>query len=286
MFDGALYTAPVVFREIIEIALILGVVMAATRGMEGRLKLTLAGLGIGCLGAVAIAFFTDTISQAVEGVGQEIFNATIMFVAVGFLSWTVIWMKTHGRKLAQNLREMGQAVVNGNKSAYVLVGVIALATFREGAEIVLFTYAMTASGAYSVSSVVMGGIAGGIGGAIVGTMFYFGLLKAAQKYLFTVTSWMLIFLTAGMAAQGAAFLIQADILPTLIPTVWDTSAIISGQSFLGEMLSILIGYTPRPTGMELLFYTSALLTIGLLYTFMGKQTAPKRIQNTVPAAAE
>ena len=270
MFDGAFYTAPVVFREVIEISLILGVVMAATRGMDGRFKLAAAGLGIGILGSVIIAFFTDSISQAMEGVGQEIFNASIMFIAVGFLSWTVIWMKTHGRKLAQNLREMGQAVAKGDKSTYILVGVIALATFREGAEIVLFTYAMSASGAFSISAIIMGGIVGGVGGIIIGTMFYFGLLKAAQKHLFTVTSWMLIFLTAGMAANGAAFLIQADILPTLIPQVWDTSRVISGQSFVGQLLSVLVGYTPRPTGMELLFYTGALLTIGLLYTLMGR----------------
>ncbi|MDH5721717.1 MAG: FTR1 family protein [Alphaproteobacteria bacterium] len=264
-------TATIVFREIIEVALVLGIVMAATRGLPGRGFLAFSGLTLGVIGSIFIAFFTDKISAAIDGMGQEIFNACIMFIAVGFLSWTVVWMKKHGREMAQNLKAVGKDVVEGRRSLYIIVGVIALATFREGAEIVLFTYGMTASGAFTLSEIVLGGIIGGVGGAIIGTALYFGLLKAFQRHLFTVTSWMLIVLTAGMAAQGANFLIAAGILPDLIPQVWDTSAFISGHSFIGETLAVLIGYTPRPTGMELLFYTTALGAIGATYMLIGKK---------------
>ncbi len=267
-------TATIVFREIIEVALVIGIVMAATRGLPGRVNLVLAGLGIGVLGSVIIAFFTQSISEAIDGIGQELFNAAVMFIAVGFLSWTVIWMKTHGRELAQNLKKVGADVVAGNKSIYIIVGVVALATFREGAEIALFTYGMTASGAFGPHEIIMGGIIGGIGGAIVGAMLYLGLLKAAQKHLFTVTSWMLIILTAGMAAQGANFLIAAGVLPAIVPEVWDTSAILSGNGFLGETLKVLIGYTPKPTGMELVFYAAILVGVGCAYKFISAQKKP------------
>lgn len=263
-------TATIVFREILEVALVLGIVMAATRGLPHRWLLALGGLAIGIAGSVVIAFFTESISQTMEGMGQEVFNATIMFIAVGFLSWTVIWMKTHGRHLAKHLSEVGQAVVKGKKSLFVIVGVVALATFREGAEIALFTYGMTASGKFTMMEIILGGLIGAVGGAMVGTMLYLGLLKTVKRHLFTVTSWMLIILTAGMAAQGANFLIAAGILPELKSQVWDTSTIIAGHGFIGETLSVLIGYTPRPTGMELLFYTGALGTIGGLYHMVGK----------------
>ncbi len=263
-------TATIVFREVLEIALVLTIVMAATQGMPKRFRLVLAGLGIGVAGAAVIAIFTDSISQAIDGVGQEIFNATIMFVAVGFLSWTVIWMKTHGQQLATNLKQVGKDVVAGKKPLYMIVFVVAIATLREGAEIVLFTYGMMASGAFSFPDIILGGILGLMGGSAVGLMLYFGLLKAAQRHLFTITSWMLIVLTAGMAAQGANFLIAAGILPEIYPQVWDTSNIISGHSFVGETLSVLIGYTPRPTGMELVFYASALIGVGLLYKYSNR----------------
>ncbi|HOO82257.1 MAG TPA: FTR1 family protein [Alphaproteobacteria bacterium] len=269
-------TATIVFREIIEVALVVSIVLAATRGMPSRIHLVLAGLGVGVFGSVVIAFFTDAISQAIDGIGQEIFNAGVMFIAVGFLSWTVIWMKTHGRQLAQNIKAVGADVMAGDKSAYVLVGVVALATFREGAEIALFTYGMTASGAFPLSAIVMGGILGTIGGAAIGLMLYMGLLKAAQKHLFSITGWMLIVLTAGMAAQGANFLIAAGVLPPLHPEVWDTSALISGQSFIGETLRVLVGYTPRPTGMELVFYGTVLLGVGTAYKRVGKPVSSHR----------
>ena len=275
-------TATIVFREILEIALVLGIVMSATQGLPRRGMLALAGLAIGIAGSVVIAFFTDAISDAIDGVGQEVFNAAIMFLAVGFLSWTVIWMKRHGRELAQHLNQVGADVVSGKKSLYVLVGVIALATFREGAEIVLFTYGMTASGAYSFSEILLGGVIGAIGGAIVGFMLYFGLLKTVKRHLFTVTSWMLIILTAGMAAQGANFLIQADILPVLHPELWDTSSILDGSGFVGETLKVLVGYTPRPTGMEFAFYMVVLITVGLAYRYIGSV----KPQAQAPAAAE
>lgn len=266
-------TATIVFREVLEVALVLTIVMAATRGLQSQKILIGLGLLIGVAGSVVIAFFTDTISQAVHGMGQEVFNAAIMFIAVGFLSWTVIWMKRHGRELARDLKAMGADVVQGRKSVYVITGVIALATFREGAEIVLFTYGMAASGAFTVMQIAAGGVIGLVGGAIVGALLYFGLLRAAQKYLFAVTSWMLIVLTAGMAAQGAGFLIAADILPALSPEVWDTSNLISGHSFIGETLSVLIGYTPRPTGMELVFYVTVLVLVGAAYKLI---SAPRK----------
>ncbi len=276
-------TATIVFREIIEVALVVGIVFAATRGLPGRVNLVLAGLGLGIFGSIIIAFFTDAISQAIDGVGQEIFNACVMFIAVAFLSWTVIWMKTHGRQLAQNLKAVGADVMTGDKSRYVIVGVVALATFREGAEIVLFTYGMLASGAYGLSDVIIGGLLGAIGGAAIGLALYFGLLKAAQRHLFTVTSWLLIILTAGMAAQGANFLIAAGVLPMLHPEMWDTSSFVEGGSFIGQTFKVLFGYTPRPTGMEVAFYTSILVLVGAAYKYAGK---PKRLASSSMAAAE
>jgi len=263
-------TATIVFREFLEIALILGVILAATRGMPGRYKFIGLGLGLGVVGSVILAFFTDAISEAVDGVGQEVFNAIIMFVAVGFLSWTVIWMKRHARDMSENLKKVGAEVVSGSKSGYVITMIIAVATLREGAEIALFTYGLTASGKFTLMSIITGGILGAIAGTAVGIMLYLGLLKAAKKYLFSVTSWLLIFLTAGMAAQGAKFLIAADVLPALAYKVWDTSAIISGSSMVGEVLGVLVGYTPNPSGMELIFYAGVLLIVGGMYRSVKK----------------
>lgn len=258
-------TAIIVFREILEIALILTIVMAAIRDLPGRFRLVSAGLGIGVLGAALIAFFTDSISEAIDGVGQEVFNAAVMFIAVGLLSWTVIWMRRHGRELAHHLSQTGHDVTAGRKPPYTLVGVVAIATFREGAEIVLFLYGMIAAKQYTLPSILSGLGIGVAAGIIVGIMFYYGLLKTARKHIFTVTAWMLIVLTASIAMQGGMFLIAAGILPELTPELWDSSWLIAGDSIVGKVLHVLIGYSPRPTGMEALIYLGMLVTVGTGY---------------------
>ena len=274
--------ATIVFREFLEIALVLGVVMAATQGLPKRGMLAIAGLALGVIGSAVIALFTSEISDAMEGMGQEVFNATIMFVAVGFLSWTVIWMRRHARTMTAEMRQMGQAVLAGNKPLYVVALVIALATLREGAEIVLFSYGQLAGNKVTMSEVLMGAALGGLGGTLVGWALYMGLLKAARKHLFAVTSWMLILLSAGMAAQGASFLIAADMLPALSPQLWDSSWFIAGDSTLGQTLGVLIGYTARPSGMELLAYLIVLVSVGLLYHRSGSSHKPAQ---PAPAAA-
>ena len=276
--------ATIVFREILEIALVLGIVLAATRGLPKRGSYVSLGLGLGVLGSVVVFLFTDKISDSIDGMGQEVFNACVMFVAVGFLSWTVIWMKRHGRELAQHLNAVGADVRAGRKSLFVIVGVVALATLREGAEIVLFSYGQMINNV-PVSSIVLGGLIGLAGGITVGLMLYFGVLKTVKRHLFTVTSWMLIVLTAGMAAQGANFLIQADILPMLYPQMWDTSAFLDGGSFAGKTMSVLFGYTPRPSGMELAFYVGVLLIVGGTYKLIGSVKPPKRTEEQTAAVA-
>ena len=67
-----------------------------------------------------------------------------------------------------------------------------------------------------------------------------------------------------MAAQAIAFLQQADILTAFDQTVWDTSWILSDESFLGRALHTLIGYVDQPTAMQLIVYAATLASIAVL----------------------
>ena len=85
--------AVIVFREILEISLVIGVLIAATRGLKNRKKWIGIGLGMGIVGSIVVAFFAEGISNAMEGMGQELFNATILILATILIGWTVVWMK-------------------------------------------------------------------------------------------------------------------------------------------------------------------------------------------------
>src|SRR5205809_4998446 len=78
----------IVFREVIEAGLIIGIVLAATRGVSGRGRWVSAGVLAGALGAGIVALFAEAIANAFEGAGQELFNAGVLSAAVAMLIGT------------------------------------------------------------------------------------------------------------------------------------------------------------------------------------------------------
>ena len=109
-------TALIVFREVLEAALIVGIVAAATTGIPGRTRYIVGGLAAGLLGSVLVAFGAEGISQLAEGMGQELFNASILGIAVVMLAWHNIWMSSHGRELAANAKKLGRDVSSGSRT--------------------------------------------------------------------------------------------------------------------------------------------------------------------------
>src|SRR5499427_8384346 len=261
--------AIIVFREVLEAALIVGIVLAASVGAPRRGFWVSTGLAGGVLGAVLVALFAAEIAAAAAGIGQELLNAVILFLAVGMLGWHNVWMSRHGRELAATARQVGDAVISGARPLYVLAVVVGLAVLREGSETVLFLYGIAAGGGLSAGSLTAGGTLGLLGGVAMGAALYLGLLRIPTRLLFTVTSWMVLLLAAGMAAQAAGYLVQADLLPPLGNAIWDTSAVLTEDSVLGKALHTLIGYVARPDGIQIIFYLAALAGIWLLTRVVG-----------------
>jgi len=270
----------IVFREVIEAGLIIGIVMAATRGVIGRGRWVTFGVIAGMLGATIVAFFAGAISQAFAGAGQELFNASVLAIAVIMLMWHNAWMARHGREIAAEMRSVGTAVSEGAKPLTALAIVVGLAVLREGSEVVLFLYGIMASGTTG-SALLVGGLLGIAAGAAFTALTYFGLLAIPTRYIFSVTSWLIALLAAGMAAQAVQFLNNAGLVVALDRTVWDTSWMLSEGSIFGRMLHALIGYTERPTEMQLIVYIGILLA---MYVLM--RVARYRPPKHVPAAAE
>ena len=162
------------------------------------------------------------------------------------------------------MQAAGEAVVAGSKSLAALAVVVAIAVLREGSEVVLFLYGVAAAQGGASWGMVGGGFVGLILGSLVCLATYLGLITIPTRYLFGVTSTLIAFLAAGLAAQAIAFLQQANILTAYDGTVWDTSWILSESSYLGRALHTLIGYVDQPTGMQLIVYVATLVTIGVL----------------------
>jgi high-affinity iron transporter len=270
----------IVFREVFEAGLVVGIVLAVTQGVPRRAVWISGGVAAGVLGSCLMAAFAGVISQAFAGSGQELVNAAVLAIAVVMLTWHNVWMARHGRELAAEFRAAGEAVVSGSKSVAALAVVVCVAVLREGFEVVMFLYGVLATEGATGLEVLTGGIAGMLLGALVCAATYFGMLTIPQRYLFGVTSFMIALLAAGMAAQAIGFLEQANVVLALDRVAWDSSWLLSDSSILGRVLRTLIGYNDRPTVMQLTVYCA---TLAVMFSLMKLLAPPPRGRHPVTA---
>src|ERR1700676_146079 len=268
----------IVFREVFEAGLIIGIVLAVTRAVQRRNRWIGGGMLAGVAAACVVAAFAGALSQLFAGMGQELFNAAILSVAVMMLTWHNVWMARHGREMAGEMRAVGQAVADGTKSLLALAVVVGVAVLREGSEVALFLYGVVASDGGSALSLALGGFIGLALGAGVCLLTYFGLMRIPPRALFATTTVLITLLAAGMAAQAVAFLERANWLNSLDTVVWDSAWLLSEKSIVGRAMHTLIGYTDQPTEMQLLVYLGVLVVTVMLM----RLTAPQ--QNARAAA--
>jgi high-affinity iron transporter len=266
----------IVFREVIEAGLIVGIVMAATVGVAMRGWWVTGGIAAGIAGSCVVAVFAGALSAAFAGSGQELFNASILSLAVVMLTWHNVWMARHGRALAAEMQEVGDAVATGRRSLTALAVVVGIAVLREGFEVVLFLYGVAVSGGGAGLGMLAGGVVGLALGALVTALTYFGLARIPQRHLFAVTSILIAFLAAGLAAQAVHFLAQANAVTALDTVLWDSSRLVSDSSLIGRVLHTLLGYSDHPTAMQLVVYVATLAVIFVLMKLFAPPPRPRK----------
>lgn len=263
----------IVFREVFEAGLIVGIVLAATRLVAGSRWWIAGGVLGGVIGSILLATFAGVVSEWADGFGQELFNAGVLAIAVCMLIWHNLWMAHHGRDLAMHLKAAGDAVADGSRPHAALAIVVGVAVLREGAEIALFMYGIILSGGDTWSSLAIGSLLGLALGGAVSAFTYFGLVRIPTRYLFSVTSGLITFLAASMASQCALFLQRSGKVTLLPDTAWDTSWLLDEGSIPGRLLHTMFGYSQQPSELQVLVYVATLAIVFAL-TKATAQRAP------------
>ncbi len=254
MLDAAL----IMFRETLEMALVLGVLLAAVRGIARARLAVWVGAAAGAILAALLGVFMENLEASLQGNGEFVFHACVLAMASVLLGWTVVWMQQHGRELAAKLRAKGEAVARAEAPVWALAGASFAAVSREGSEAAFFLFsAAQASGAEAVE-MTMGGVLGTLAAATLGVLLYLGIVRLPVGKALAVTGWLLVFIAAGMASQAAWNLVLVGWLPSLGGPVWDTSDWLAKDSSLGTLLRVLVGYDDSPSPMQLLVFFVAL----------------------------
>ncbi|MEI8593468.1 FTR1 family iron permease [Photobacterium sp. Hal280] len=254
--------AIIVFRELFEASLIVSIVLGVTKQIPNRIRWVAAGIIFGVLGSVWVAASMNYLIGLFDGLGQDLLNTSILVLAALMLSWHIIWMSTHGKALASNISSVKHKIVAGEQPLYALTVIVGLAVLREGAEVVLFLNGMVAS-SNDVSGIILGSLTGLIAGLVISFIMYKGIVHIPAKYFFSSTTWLITLLAAGLISTAAGILEQVDLIPSIIPVVWDTNDILSQSSMLGQALQTLVGYNAAPSLMQLICYASTIVLITL-----------------------
>jgi high-affinity iron transporter len=257
----------VIFREVLEIVILLVVISAASKNKIINFKTHLIlGVVLGIFGAVLLALSMPYIAEFCGGFGQEIFNSSIIFLTAALLSFTVIYMQNYSKKIKDNVSNLANIDNQGLKQKIVFILLVATTIFREGAEISLFLYSITIASKISILNFIISVFIGFIAAAFCGVLFYKGLLKTAKIFSFTSSIFMLI--AAGLTSEGFGILGRSGLINILNQNAWDSSWIISDKSILGEFLRMLVSYNSRPSLLEVLSFAisfAAIYTCKLYY---------------------
>lgn len=255
-----------------EIALLLGIVGAATKNLNNSGLFVVLGLVIGVFCASLFAFFAKSVSISFNGLGDEVLDSFIILVTVAAIIWTIVWIRDYGKKVTKNLRQVSEGIKAGEKNLAILSFVVAVTVFREGVEIIFYIYSIASAKKIEVDSYLSGAILGAGGGVALGIFIYRGLAHFAEKYILKISSFLLALTAAGLASEAAGILSSSGLVEVFSGEAWDSSAFISASSLTGKFLKTVAGYDPKPRVLQLLFYFGTLWLAAFLVwakTFIG-----------------
>jgi high-affinity iron transporter len=192
------------------------------------------------------------------------------------LSWHILWMSRHAREMVSDFKALGRRISSGEATLFAMATVVAVAVLREGSEVVLFLFGIAASGGTDPMAMLVGGLIGVAGGAVITLAIYRGLLAIPTGKLFAVTNGLVALLAAGMAGQASVYLVQADLIPSLGDQVWDTSWLLRDDGLIGRALHALVGYSDRPMGVQIATWIIVLTVLVSLGRWVGSAPQSRR----------
>jgi high-affinity iron transporter len=259
-----LSTFIIALREGLEAALIVGILVAylVKTGRKALLAPLWAGVALAVLVSLAAGAFLTITSTELSPRGEEFFAGTTSFLAVGFVTWMVFWMKRTARHLKGQLE--------GQMSTAVLAGPLALAAaaffavVREGLETSLFIYANFKTVSSTPSATV--GLILGLGLAItLGYLIYRSSIKINLSKFFNYTGIALIVVAAGVLSYGIHEYQELGWLPGADFFVWDVTSVIAKESLLGGVLAGTIGFDTTTSLLQFVLWGAYLAAVLYIY---------------------
>jgi high-affinity iron transporter len=247
-------TFVITLREGVEASLIVGIIAAflVKEGRKDALKSMWIGVGIAVVLCTAVGVGLDIVGEQLPQKEQEALETVVGVIAVGMITYMIIWMTRHSRGIKAELEgEAASALATG--SAMALVGMAFLAVLREGFETSVFLVAAfqdstdtTAAGA--------GAILGLVAALLIGVALYRGGIRINLSRFFRITGVILVFVAAGLLATAAHTAHEAGWINSFQSQAVDLTWLVQPGTITGALLTGMLGLQPRPTQVEVVVY--------------------------------
>ncbi len=259
----------VMFRESIEAALIVGIMLAylhKTKNQEHEKHIYL-GVAWGIVASIALAYAFQFVQGGFEA-HEELFEGVFMITATILLTWFILWMMKN-KNIAEEIRNEVKVTLD-SKQTTALMFLAFTAVFREGVEAVLFMAGIeVATGGVSI----LGGLLGVVAALVLGYLMFERAMRFNVGAFFRITTIFLIFIAAGLFSYGVHELSEVGIFPPLIEHVWDINPpqnpdgsypLFHENGLIGSMAKALFGYDGNPSLLRVLSYIAYLGAVYLV----------------------
>ena len=271
-------------REGVEAALIIGIIAAFLIQRDERSALRWMWVGVGlaiglCLG---IAATFRAINQSLPHKQQETLEALMALLAVGGVTYMIIWMRRHSRGLKHVLESHAEtALVQG--STWALVGLAFFAVIREGLETSVFLIAAFQN-SLNPRATGTGAVLGVLLAAVLGYGIYKGGVRINLSRFFRVTGFILVLVAAGLLASAAHAAAEAGFLTVGQASALNLTWLIAPGTIRASLITGMLGLQPSPTVIEVSLWLVYAIAMGLYVLWPhGRAPQQRRAANVEPS---
>ncbi|WP_375478317.1 iron uptake transporter permease EfeU [uncultured Jatrophihabitans sp.] len=268
-------------REGLEAALIVGIIAAFLRkqGRRDLLRWVLAGVGVAVLLCVGAGVALEVYSQNLPQKQQEGLETVIGALAVGMVTYMVVWMRRNSRHLKGQLEGLAADALAGGPRAGAGVAMVLmafLAVIREGLETVVFLLAaFNESGSSGAAG--FGAVLGIAVAVVLGYGIYRGGVRLNLSKFFRATGLVLVLVAAGLVVNALHTAHEAGWLDAGQGATVDLSWLAEPGSVRASLLTGMLGIQSRPVVVEVVGWLVYLVPVGLFVAWPPGKAAPARL---------
>jgi high-affinity iron transporter len=277
-------TFVIALREGVEASLIVGIVAAfvAQQGRRDALRWVWTGVALATALCLAIGIGLRVLGRSLPQARQEALESVIALVAVGMVTYMIVWMRRHARSMRRLLEgEAASALARG--SVLALVGMAFFAVLREGIETAVFLLAVLES-ASNPAAASSGAVLGLVVAVALGFLLYKGGVRINLGRFFRITGAVLVLVAAGLVASALHAAHEAAWFNVLQARALDLSWLVAPGSVRAALLTGMLGLRPAPTVGEVLGWLLYALPVGLYVLWPDRWRPAARRRPAEPAA--